>query len=636
MTSPKITIVFIFLFFTIAGILAQQSCYQIGLNEGREIYNAAQRLERSGRSVDAAPQYWEALRRFRLTRSCRDLPSNHELGTWEDRCINGITTCGGKYDETTVLSVSPRILSFNETGGELSIAVNTNTNAWRVERSPSWCTTRRNNNRLTIICSANTGTNSRNERIIIIANRLTYEVTIEQAGKASVEKPSSESIKITDVKFAGVYADGTSEGYGEDLYNHMTFLRPQIACDNLLMESKTIKLDFKIIDPNGKVLSDSDSDYTYSEEITSQGNVQNNVFDVAGWGAGNDTPFATTGSYIFEIWSSGKNMFSSSFEVFPKPMLPCEGIQISDVQFAGKYADGTSDNYGKEIYQNLISIHPQITCVNLTGDSKMLDLHFRILHTDGRQVFPKDGNDWHVEMDMFGNIQQINIFDVPMGIFGNETPFEETGTYLFEIVCSGVSISTTTFEVWTPQPKQTPTTSISSSIKLKTSIGIKAGLNLATIGSRMNSISLSPGMKPDFHAGLFVDLSLDNKNFFSLQPEANYSRQGFAVNGNTVNFDYIVGLLMLKLHVYQNLYVELGPYASYLLSVSPNSVIISDKQIKLSDLKGGKDVGVAVGIGYDFDFGLVAGARYLYGLSDVANNLLWTNNVVAISLGWKF
>jgi hypothetical protein len=73
-----------------------------------------------------------------------------------------------------------------------------------------------------------------------------------------------------------------------------------------------------------------------------------------------------------------------------------------------------------------------------------------------------------------------------------------------------------------------------------------------------------------------------------------------------------------------------------MLSVSPNSTVINDKRIKLSDLKGGKDVGFAIGIGYDFDFGLVAGARYQYGLSDIADNLLWTNNVIAISLGWKF
>ena len=633
----KITIVCIFLFFTITGILAQQTCYQIGLNEGREIYNEAQRLERSGRCVDAVPQYWEALRRFRLTRSCRDLPSNHELGVWEDRCINGITTCGGKYDETTVLSVSSRILRFNEAGGEISITVNTNANVWRVDRNPSWVTARRNNNRLTVTCTANTGPNSRSERLIVVANTLTYEVTIEQAGKTSVTQSPAESIKITGVKFAGVYADGTSGDYGEALFNHMTLLRPQIACDYLTSDSKPIKLDFKIIDPAGKILSDSDLDYTYSAEIISQGNVQNAVFDVSGWdGAGNDTPFITTGNYSFEIWLSGVNIFTSSFEVASKQVLPCEGIQISDVRFAGKYADGTSDNYGEKIYKNLISIHPQVTCVNLTEDSKMLDLHFSILHTDGRQLFPKDGNEWHIEMNMFGNIQQINTFDTPAGIFGSGTPFEEAGTYRFEIVCSGVHIFTTTFEVLTPQPRLRPTSPASTSAKLNTSVGIKAGLNLATINNRMNSISFSPEIKPDFHAGLYVDLSLGNKGFFSLQPEAQYSRQGFADRGEAVNFDYVVGFLMLKLHVYQGLHIEVGPYASYLLSVSPSSTIISEKQIKLSDLKGGKDVGAAIGIGYDFNVGLVAGARYLYGLSDVANNLLWTNHVVAVSLGWRF
>lgn len=555
MTRLKTIFVCISLFYSISGAQAQQSCYQIGLNEGREIYNEAQRLERSGRCVDAVPRYWEALRRFRLTRSCRDLPANHELGSYEDRCINGITNCGGKYDDTAVLSVSPRMLSFTEAGDEQSITVNTNVTAWRVERSPAWCTTRRSNNRLIIVCDANTATESRSDRLVIVANTLTFEVTLEQAGKTFIEPTPSaaDSITVSDITIAEGYADSIAGG-GET----------------------------------------------------------------------------------------------------PKPLLPEESIRITEVRFASKYADGTTGNYGETLYTNLLSIYPRITYTNLSDDSRTLDLHFNILHPDGRLLFPKTGNDWQTEMNVFGNMQQISVFDAPAGGRGNEKLFEEAGTYRFEIACSGVSIFEASFEVSAPPPAtpapaattsrissgSTVSSGSSGSSKLITTLGIKAGLNLANINTRPSYILFSPEMKLDFHAGVFVDLSLNNNakiwNFFSLQPEVNYSRQGFAVNGHAINLDYVVGLLMLKVHVYQNIHVEVGPFASYLLSVSPSSTVISEKNIKLSDLKGGKDVGAAVGLGYDFTFGLTAGARYLYGFSDVANNLYWTNNVIAVSLGWRF
>ena len=420
MTYQRITIVFILLWTITTGIYAQQSCYQIGLNEGREIYNAAQRLERSGRSVDAVPQYWEALQRFRLTRSCRDLPSNHELGAWEDRCFTGITACGGKYNETTVLTGSVRILRFSGDGGEQSVTVYTNADTWSIESNPSWCTVRRSNNRLIITCNENTGTNNRSGRLIINANALTFDTTIEQEGKTPVDIPVMTSMKAADL------------------------------------------------------------------------------------------------------------------EVIPELVPP--------------------------------------------------------------------------------PTEKIHIKTEPI--------------YIMPIAVSKLSF-----------PSK-PTVSRSFSIKLKTGVGLKAGLNLTTISNANTNIKFTPELKPDFHAGVFADLNFslkeDKRGILSLQPELLYSRQGFASGDYTVNFDYITGLLLFKLRVFQPVSFELGPWSGYLLSVNPNSMVINEKDIKLSDLKGGKDVGIAAGIAVDFDFGLVAGARYLYGLSDMANNLWWTNNGIEISLGWKF
>ena len=147
-------------------------------------------------------------------------------------------------------------------------------------------------------------------------------------------------------------------------------------------------------------------------------------------------------------------------------------------------------------------------------------------------------------------------------------------------------------------------------------------------------------MKFDFHAGIFLNLNFGGKDqqpgLFGLQPEVLYSRQGFAVGSRQINFDYITIPLMVKLYLYKGVNFEVGPWFSYLLSVSPNTIKFNSNNIQLSDLKDGKDVGVAAGIGYDLDMGLVVGARYQYGLSDMAGNLLWKNQVIAVSLGWKF
>ena len=433
MTHAKIKLIFILFFWVTLRGYAQQTCYQIGFNEGREIYNEAQRLERNGRCAEAVPKFWEALRRFRLTRNCRELPANHELDTWEDRCIQSVASCGGKSDESTFLYVSPQSLSFDQNGGERSITVNTNSSAWRVERTPAWCATQRSNNRLTVRVQGNTGSASRRETLVIVANTLRYEITVEQAGKASAEMSAHESIKITEVLFAGKYANSTTKSYGEELFAGMTFICPRIVCDHLAMESKKIKLDFKIMSPDGKLLTDSNSDagYTYSEEMVARGNrLQADVFDVSEWGAANAALFSSTGKYTFEIWCSGVKMFSAGFDV-SKKTASCEGVKITGVQFASKYDDGTSKGYGELLTNRMIYLLPRISCTNLTEESKLLKFDFIILDPAGNRLAPTSGNTWFKEMTIRGNIQQVYVFDAPEWGSDYGNVFAASGIYQF-------------------------------------------------------------------------------------------------------------------------------------------------------------------------------------------------------------
>jgi tetratricopeptide (TPR) repeat protein len=171
--------------------------------------------------------------------------------------------------------------------------------------------------------------------------------------------------------------------------------------------------------------------------------------------------------------------------------------------------------------------------------------------------------------------------------------------------------------------------------------GIKAGLNLSNIFNSTNDMDFLPKLKPDFHAGIFLNMRFGG---WGLQPELLYSRAGFENNGNAIIFNYITVPVMAKLY-FGDFNLELGPYVSYLATVSPGSTVITTEKsdfyskaayIKLSDLEKGADFGVAVGIEYDFDFGLTIGVRYNQGLSDMAKNLQWKNSVAAISLGYKF
>lgn len=179
-----------------------------------------------------------------------------------------------------------------------------------------------------------------------------------------------------------------------------------------------------------------------------------------------------------------------------------------------------------------------------------------------------------------------------------------------------------------------------SSSKLKTNFGIKLGLNLANIKNETRDIEFSPKMKSGIHTGIFFNMRFGNRNgspgFFCLQPEALYSAQGFLVDNIVVNFNYFTIPLMAKLYISDGFFVEFGPWFSFLLAASPKTAEINENVITISNMEGGKDVGIAIGAGYEFDFGLVIGARYNYGLSDMAGNLAWTNNVIAISAGWKF
>jgi len=179
---------------------------------------------------------------------------------------------------------------------------------------------------------------------------------------------------------------------------------------------------------------------------------------------------------------------------------------------------------------------------------------------------------------------------------------------------------------------------------MKAKFGVKAGVNIANVSDDPGTVEFSSSMKADFHAGIVFnlhwgfrdELSGKGTGYFGLQPEVLFSRQGFAFNNKAINLNYICVPLLAKLYATKELSIEAGPYMGYLMSTEPGNTVIEGTEIKLEDLTGGLDAGAAIGLGYEMKNDLFFNARYNLGLSDVAGNLAWKNNVVAISVGWLF
>ena len=184
--------------------------------------------------------------------------------------------------------------------------------------------------------------------------------------------------------------------------------------------------------------------------------------------------------------------------------------------------------------------------------------------------------------------------------------------------------------------KTTPPVSNTKS-GIKFSFGIKTGLNFANI----NGADFTSSMKTGFHIGALANIRFGYRGpsapgMVALQPELLYSQQGFKVNEDACNFSYFTLPILLKIYVFNGLNIHAGPYFSYLLGVSPESININGPTVVLSDLKGGSDAGICLGAGFDTKMGLTIGARYALGFSDLAGNFAGKNRVVSVSVGWMF
>lgn len=159
--------------------------------------------------------------------------------------------------------------------------------------------------------------------------------------------------------------------------------------------------------------------------------------------------------------------------------------------------------------------------------------------------------------------------------------------------------------------------------------GFKGGLNLATVTKIDNA-----NMKPTFYVGAFANFNVID-DILDIQPEVLYSRQGFKDGDLYARLNYINIPILAKLHLIDNLTLDLGPQFGIMLN-SKAKAKINGTTIK-SDIDGMKnfDVSFAMGLSYRIIPALDVNTRYNLGLTKLNDD--WDkakNGVVQIGVGY--
>ncbi|TXD54071.1 MULTISPECIES: porin family protein [unclassified Polaribacter] len=162
-------------------------------------------------------------------------------------------------------------------------------------------------------------------------------------------------------------------------------------------------------------------------------------------------------------------------------------------------------------------------------------------------------------------------------------------------------------------------------------LGIKLGMNIASVnGSNANNIDSRTG----FVIGVAAEILFTEK--FSVQPELLYSAQGAQLRDNFMyDLNYVSLPIMVKYYVAKGFTVEAGPQFSFLLK---------DELVPVNQNSGSSintaaenfDLGLNLGLGYQFKSGVFFQTRYNLGLIAVTENPDIKNGVFQMTLGYQF
>ncbi len=156
--------------------------------------------------------------------------------------------------------------------------------------------------------------------------------------------------------------------------------------------------------------------------------------------------------------------------------------------------------------------------------------------------------------------------------------------------------------------------------------GVKAGANFSTL----RGDNLDVENRTGFHIGGLLELKIADK--FSIQPELLYTELGAKNSQTNLKTSYISLPIMAKYYLFQGLSVSAGPQVSFLVD---DELKLPDGTLVDPDIED-FDLGLNLGLGYNFNNGIFFQARYTLGIVAVQENPDIKNGAFQLSLGYQF
>ena len=169
--------------------------------------------------------------------------------------------------------------------------------------------------------------------------------------------------------------------------------------------------------------------------------------------------------------------------------------------------------------------------------------------------------------------------------------------------------------------------------------GLKLGANFANQKFSEDGFDFTPSSRTSLHGGFFLTLMVSET--FGIQPELLYNSVGSKIDigaGDIVQqLDYVTVPVLLRYNPVSVFNIHAGPQFGFLMSAK--SKYDGDSE-DIKDALKGLDLGVGIGAGVDLPMGLGFSARYVMGLSNVAEEVdgsdgTTKNNVVQLSASYK-
>lgn len=193
--------------------------------------------------------------------------------------------------------------------------------------------------------------------------------------------------------------------------------------------------------------------------------------------------------------------------------------------------------------------------------------------------------------------------------------------------------------------------------KFEFSIGPRVGIGLA-MASEGDNLKVTDGSSFGWDAGLALNMRYGDKDakgrplhgqgLFGVGLELNYANRAIKTIGSeNLKLNYFEVPLLFQIYpLYKttqlrNLFVEIGPTFSMMLSSSPNELNINNNIFySTGDFKGG-DIKATIGLGWRFDRsaandGLYLNLRYNLGTSNLAGNFPCKVSTAELTVGYLF